>query len=679
MKKTFLLFLLFLNVLSFAKAQIFEPVSWNISASNINENNEIEVTFKATMEKGWHIYGTSLPENGPLPTNFIFDLKNAKTIEDQPVVHSKLEKKFEPTFKMKLEWFEEEAVFTQRFKINNKEDYYIKGYVEFMACDNVTCLPPDRADFEIGTTNKEIVEVPVLPLSNIQCPSNQGPFQFESIQKETGGKNSQDLSKGEEVENDYWQPVVEEINSYGTTNPSTEESSLWLIFLRGIFYGLIAIVTPCVWPIIPMTVSFFLKRGNDPKKGKRSALIYGLSIILIYVVLGLLITIIFGASALNSLSTNAIFNILIFALLVLFAISFFGGFDIALPGTWSSKIDQKADKATGLVSILLMAFTLVIVSFSCTGPLIGTLLVHVSMEKSILAPAIGMLGFAVALAGPFTIFAFFPNWLHNLPRSGGWLNSVKVVLGFLEVAFALKFLSVADLAYGWHILDREVFLALWIVIFFLLGVYLLGKIHFRGDDDPARVISVPRFFLAMITFSFVIYLIPGMFGAPLKAVSAFAPPMSTQDFNLQDNHVEALFEDYDEAMEYAARQKKPVILDFTGAGCVNCRKMEVSVWNNPEVKELLTKDYVLVTLWVDSRKHLEEPFTVIENGKERMISTVGEKWSYLQRHKFGANAQPYYVLLDNEGSILNYPFAFSENADEFISFLQQGLENYYDK
>jgi thiol:disulfide interchange protein DsbD len=672
MKKTFLFFL-FLSVISFAKAQLLEPVSWDISSSGINENNEVEVTFKAIMEDGWHIYGTELPENGPLPTRFIFELKNAKTVTDKPVIHSRLEKKFEPTFKMQLEWFEKEAVFTQRFKISDKDDYSIKGYVEYMACDNTTCLPPDRERFEIGTN-----VTGATPASNVRGASENGFFQFEPVKNEPNKENdkvAEEVAKND-VQNNYWEPVVGAINSYGTNNTPIEEVSLWIIFLRGIFYGLIAIITPCVWPIIPMTVSFFLKRGNDPKKGKKAALVYGLSIILIYVVLGLLITLIFDSSALNSLSTNAVFNILIFALLVLFAISFFGGFDIALPGTWSSKIDRKADNTTGLLSILLMAFTLVIVSFSCTGPLIGTLLVHVSMEKSMLAPLIGMFGFSVALAGPFTIFAFFPSWLHNLPRSGGWLNSVKVVLGFLELAFALKFLSVADLAYGWNLLDREVFLALWIVIFFLLGVYLLGKIHFHGDD-PIRVISVPRFFLGIIVFAFVVYLIPGMFGAPLKAVSAFTPPMSTQDFNLQNNHVEAVFEDYDEAMEYAARQHKPVIVDFTGAGCVNCRKMEVTVWNNPEVKELLTKDYVLVTLWVDSRKDLDEPFTVIENGKERAITTVGEKWSYLQRHKFGANAQPYYMLLDNDGNILNAPFAFSENADEFISFLKTGLENFY--
>ncbi len=423
-----------------------------------------------------------------------------------------------------------------------------------------------------------------------------------------------------------------------------------------------------------MTISFFLKRGNNPKKGKKSVLVYGLSIIVIYVGIGLIITAIFGASALNALSTNAVFNILIFLLLVLFAISFFGGFDIALPATWSSKLENKADKASGLFSILLMAATLAIVSFSCTGPLIGTMLVHVS-GGSIMNPAIGMLGFAVALAGPFTIFAFFPSWLRNLPRSGGWLNSVKIVLGFLELAFALKFLSIADLAYGWRILDREVFLVLWIVIFFLLGLYFLGKIRFNGDDK-VETISVPRIFMAIGTFAFAIYLFPGLFGAPLKSVSAFAPPVFTQDFNLHTNHVEARFDDYDEAMAYAAKNNKPVVVDFTGFGCVNCRKMEASVWSDEEVSRLLIEKYVLVSLFVDDKRPLKEPFFVTENGKQKKITTIGDKWSYLQRSKFGANAQPYYVLLDNAGNLLNKPFPFSENAREFASFLETGLRNF---
>ncbi len=656
MKKRALLFLLILCAVTSLKAQIFEPVTWKITSSEVNDKDEITVTFLATIEKGWHIYGTSLPKDGPMPTVFVFEeLKNAETI-GLPVCNSKLEKKYEPTYNMVLSWYENEAVFTQKIKIKDKKDYQVKGFAEYMACNDVTCLPPAREPFSIGNEEKNAAVV--------NGNESSGLFSFSPIKSKK--------------ETDYWKPVIDEMNTYSYKDTSADEAPLWLIFLKGILGGLIAIVTPCVWPIIPMTVSFFLKRGKKPEKGKKAALAYGLSIILIYVVVGLIITVLFGASALNSLSTNAIFNVFIFALLVLFAISFFGGFDIALPATWSSKIDNKADKTAGFFSILLMAFTLVIVSFSCTGPIIGTLLVHVSVGGNIMAPAIGMLGFALALAGPFTIFAFFPSWLHNLPRSGGWLNSVKVVLGFLELAFALKFLSVADLAYGWHILDREIFIVFWIVIFFLLGLYLLGKIRFHGDD-PVEIVTVPRFMLSIFTFAFVMYLIPGLFGAPLKAISAFTPPMFTQDLNLYDSNVHAQFEDYDEAMRYASEHKKPVVVDFSGYGCVNCRKMETTVWSDPQVSNLLTGNFVLVTLFVDDRKILNEPMRVTENGKEKEIKTVGDKWSYLQRSKFGANAQPFYVILDNEGNVLNHPYAFSENTKDFISFLETGLENFNKK
>ena len=653
MKKKALLFFFILCAVTSLKAQILEPVTWKITSSEINDKGEITITYQATVEKGWHIYGTSLPEGGPLPTVFVFEESRNAEATGQPVCKSKLEKKYEPMFDMVLSWYENTAVFIQKIKITNKEDYLLKGYVEYMACNDNACLPPTREPFSTGKTETSVTAV--------TGGENSGLFSFEPL------KNDEDV--------DFWKPVIEELNSFSSTDAHNEEDPFWLIFLKGLLGGLIAIITPCVWPIIPMTVSFFLKRGNDPKKGKKAAVAYGLSIVFIYVVIGLVITLLFGASALNALSTNAVFNVLIFALLILFAISFFGGFDIALPATWSSKLDNKADKASGLFSILLMAATLVIVSFSCTGPIIGTLLVHVSIGGSIMAPVIGMLGFAIALAVPFTIFAFFPSWLHNLPRSGGWLNSVKVVLGFLELAFALKFLSVADLAYGWHILDREVFLVLWIVIFLLLGLYFLGKIRFKGDDR-IETVSVPRLFMAIGTFAFTVYLIPGLFGAPLKSVSAFAPPVFTQDFNLYNNHVHAKFDDFDEAMEYAAKQNKPVVVDFSGFGCVNCRKMEATVWNDLDVSYLLTEKFVLVTLFVDDRKALKEPYVVIENGKEKEIKTVGEKWSYLQRSKFGANAQPFYVLLDNEGNVLNKSFAFSENARDFTSFLETGLKNF---
>lgn len=487
---------------------------------------------------------------------------------------------------------------------------------------------------------------------------------------------------------DYWTPVVDELAAFGEDASNAANQAWWKIFLLGFLGGLVALLTPCVWPIIPMTVSFFLKRSGDKRKGIRDAATYGVSIVVIYVLLGLVITGIFGASALNALSTNAVFNIFFFLMLLVFAASFFGAFEITLPSSWSNAVDSKAESTTGLLSIFLMAFTLALVSFSCTGPIIGFLLVEVSTSGSILAPTIGMLGFAIALALPFTLFAMFPAWLKTMPKSGNWMNCVKVSLGFLELAFALKFLSVADLAYGWHILDREAFLSLWIVIFALLGAYLIGWLRFPHDEDEydesGNVVvnhrtSVTRFFMALVSFSFAIYMVPGLWGAPLKAISAFSPPMSTQDFNLYENEVKAQFMDYDAGMEYARRQGKPVMIDFTGYGCVNCRKMELAVWADQKVADIMQNDYVLITLYVDEKTKLPEPIKVTENGQERTLRTVGDKWSYLQRSKFGANAQPFYVLLDNEGKPLNKSYSYDEDVNKYIDFLQTGLKNYKNK
>ena len=447
----------------------------------------------------------------------------------------------------------------------------------------------------------------------------------------------------------------------------------------GLLGGIMAIFTPCVWPIIPMTVSFFIKRGGAQKGTTnsqviRDAIFYGLSIIIVYVALGLLVTLIFGASALNALSTNAVVNIIFFLVLVVFAASFFGAFEITLPSSWSTALNSKSGKTTGFISILLMAFTLVIVSFSCTGPIIGTLLVEAA-GKSIMAPAMGMLGFAIALALPFTLFAMFPSVLKKLPKSGGWMNTFKVTLAFLELALALKFLSVADLAYGWHILDREVFIALWIIIFALLGLYLLGLISFPHDDEDHRKTSVSRLFLAIISLSFAMYMIPGLWGAPLRAISAFAPPMSTQDWVMTPGasgsaHGEQIiFEDYDEGMAYAKEHNMPVFLDFNGYGCVNCRKMEAAVLEKPEVAEHLKK-YVIISLIVDDRTELDEPITVIENGKTITLETVGEKWSHMQRTQYQANAQPYYVQLDADGNkIVETSYAYDEDIDKFLEWL----------
>lgn len=646
-------------------SQILDPVKWDITLSEIEGNGDATISFKAKLEEGWHIYGMEIPAGGPQPTTIHFDTQKNADLVGKAKSTKQPTKKHDATFNMEISWFDEEVTFVQRIKVSNLDNYKISGYVDYMVCNDETCLPPKKEEFRFVKETKEEAYTTTDTTTKVTALT---PI-FKEIKRQENGD-----SKVAEGADNAWEPVVEEMSAFGETQDHAKEKSLWSIFLEGIIYGLLAIITPCVWPVIPMTVSFFLHRNKDARKGRTSAIFYGLSIVAIYEALGLLITILFGASALNGLSTNAIFNIVLFAILLLFAISFFGGFEIALPASWSTKIDQKAEKTAGILSIMLMALTLVVVSFSCTGLLIGTLLVHIS-SSNILAPAVGMLGFAIALAMPFTLFALFPSWLQNMPKSGGWLNSVKVVLGFLELAFALKFLSVADLAYGWGILDREVFLVLWIAIFSFLGLYLLGKIRFEADTEVGHL-SVFRMLLALVTFAFVAYLVPGLFGAPCKAVSAFAPPIYTQDFSMQDNKVHAQFEDYEQGLAFAKQYNKPLVIDFSGYGCVNCRKMEAAVWNDLKVSKLLTEDYVLVTLYVDNKKRLTKPYTVTENGKEVKINTFGDKWSYLQRHKFGANVQPLYTLIDAEGKALNKAFSFTENAGEFAEFLEKGIENF---
>ena len=643
-----------------ALAQIQEPIKFKTEWKQ-NSDSEAEIIFNATIDKGWHVYSTELEEGGPISASFNIDqIQGAETIGKLTPVGNEINE-MDPIFGMKVRYFKDKATFIQKIKITDK-NYSIKGYLEYGACNNENCLPPTSVDFNFNGTSTS--------------PATASESK-EDITNNAGGSSEISMTPlkiASSEKTDYWKPVINELNSFG--EHAGEESMSWIyIFLTGLAGGLLALFTPCVWPIIPMTVSFFLKRTKDKKKGIRNAWTYGASIVVIYLTLGLAITLIFGASALNALSTNAVFNILFCLMLLVFAASFFGAFEITLPSKWSNAVDSKAEQTTGLLSIFLMAFTLSLVSFSCTGPIIGFLLVEVSTTGSVIAPAIGMLGFAIALALPFTLFALFPSWLKSMPKSGGWMNVIKVTLGFLELAFALKFLSVADLAYGWRILDRETFLALWIVIFGLLGMYLLGKIKFPHDDDDQKV-SVPRFFMALISLAFAIYMIPGLWGAPLKAVSAFAPPMQTQDFNLYKNEVHAKFTDYEAGMEYARMNNKPVMLDFTGYGCVNCRKMELAVWTDQNVSKLLTEDYVLITLYVDDKTKLAEPITVTENGKERTLRTVGDKWSYLQRSKFGANAQPFYVLVDNEGMPLNKSYSYDEDIKLYIDFLETGLKNY---
>jgi thiol:disulfide interchange protein len=683
MQRKHILFVVFLLLSQLSMAQIFEPVKWTHELK-ITGATTGEIIHKATIDANWHLYGMVIPENGPRPTRFEYESIVNAELTGTVVGKSKLLEVFDQSFQMHLGWYAKEAVFVQQIKFSNAADVKIIGYVEFMACDDERCLPPNQDEFILG--NAKAVAKATAVAKSVSEKTNNEAAKPTATQAGTPPGGTEPLPAATTIEatitdematiatpsavTDYWKPVIDELRNFGSQLGSEGGVSMWLIFIAGLVGGFLALFTPCVWPIIPMTVSFFLKRSENKGRGRRDAVLYGFSIVIIYVILGLLITAIFGASALNSMSTNAVFNLLFFALLVVFAISFFGAFEITLPASWSSKLDAKAESTAGFLSILFMAFTLVLVSFSCTGPIIGTLLVEVSSTGSILAPAIGMLGFAVALAIPFTFFAFFPALLKSMPKSGGWLNNVKVVLAFLELALALKFLSVADLAYGWGILDREVFISLWIVIFTLLGFYLLGKLRFPHDSESKHT-SVLGTFLAIISLSFAVYMVPGLWGAPLKAISAFAPPLSTQDFNLYDNEVHADFSDYELGMQYAAQQGKPVVVDFSGYGCVNCRKMEATVWTHPRVKELLEDNYVLITLYVDDKTPLDEPFEIEENGRIRRIRTVGDKWSYLQRVKFGANAQPYYVMLDKNGMPINKSYSFDENPDNFIRWLEK--------
>jgi len=669
MKKTIKFILVFLVLsLNFnhLSAQFLEPVKWNCSI-----NDKGEIIFKATVDEGWHLYDMNLPEGGPISTSFTFESVKGAKLDGKVTTSSKIIKQYEEMFEMTVRWFGENPTFVQKLKITDKAAFSVKGSIEFMACNDANCVPGNE---EFSFSAKDLPEGVAVAKEAPQTVKDSKEFKDDSSDDSLTSLESLKPSDPT-TPPDYWRSSVEKLQSFGE-QVSTSDKSWIFIFLAGFAGGLLALLTPCVWPIIPMTVSFFLKRSkSNRKKAISDAILYGLSIVVIYLLLGILITVAFGPSALNDLSTNAIFNIIFFALLVLFAVSFFGAFELTLPASWSNKMDSKAESTTGLVSIFFMAFTLVLVSFSCTGPIIGTLLVETAGKGNIAGPAIGMFGFALALALPFALFALFPSWLQNLPKSGGWLNSVKVVLGFLELALALKFLSVADLAYGWRILDREVFLVLWIVIFSLLGLYLLGKLKLPHDSDLPYV-SVPRLFMSIISFAFAIYLIPGLWGAPLKAVSAFSPPLYTQDFSLYNGEVRPKFHDYDEGMAYARKNGKPVMLDFTGYGCVNCREMEASVWSDPRVKNIIDNDYVLISLYVDDKTNLDQPMEITEYDKTRTLKTVGDKWSYLQRHKFGANAQPFYVLIDNDGEPLAPAYAYKKNIDKYLEFLRSGVEKY---
>ncbi len=656
MKRYLLAIIATLAVISGIQAQILKPVTWS-SSVEMNDERNGRLIFKASIDEGWHLYGIDLPDGGPNPTTFTFDKVEGMTLNGDITPSRKPHEQVDMVFHLKLNWWEDKVDFYQDFTLNEPNGaYLVEASVRFQGCNDGSCIPPSTETFDFKGGN----------VASENTPSE------ETLQTDNKALSAPTHQKSSA--NKWWNPVVFTDDASDNT-ASIAESSWWYIFIWGFIGGLVALLTPCVWPMIPLTVSFFLKKSNSRRRSIADAFTYGCAIVVIYLVLGLAITLIFGASKLNDLATNAVFNLLFFLLLVVFAISFFGAFDIKLPSKWSNSVDSKAERTTGMLSVFFMAFTLVLVSFSCTGPIIGTLLVEAASVGDITGPAIGMGAFALALAIPFTLFAIFPSWLKEMPRSGGWLNSVKVVLGFLELALSLKFLSVADLAYGWGILDREVFVSLWVIIFILLGMYLLGKIRF-SHDAPLDHVPVGRFFLSLISLAFAVYLIPGLWGAPLKSVSAFVPPLYTQDFNLYEGGNFKVFHDFDEGMAYANENNRPVLVDFSGYGCVNCRKMEGAVFDTQEVSSIIKENFVLITLMVDDKTSLEKPIEVNENGKTVMLKTIGDKWSYLQRSKFAANSQPYYVMLDNEGKPLASPYYYDENVAKFVEWLNSGLKSY---
>ena len=693
-RKNILLILLMLFFSITAMAQQ-KPIHASIQQKQVSPT-EVEVVFTAKIDQGWHIYSTNLPADGPTSASLHIDKAEGVTPVGKLTARGKELNVYDKTFEMKLRYFENNVSFVQRYKITAKT-YIIKGYLEYGACNDEMCLPPMQEEFNFkgngpasapaatpSTVNSEAEKIPTAAtdvaadgLSALTATTADTAKKSDVLPADTAGAIKQENAQVNADVN-LWQPVIKELSAFNSSKDSTN-SSLLAIFLMGILGGFIALLTPCVWPIIPMTVSFFLKRAKDDrKKGIRDAVTYGLSIIVIYMALATLVTWAFGPQKLNELATDAKFNVFFFLLLIVFAFSFFGWFELRLPSSWGNAVDNKASATTGLLSIFLMAFTLSLVSFSCTAPVVGLLLVQAATSGDWVAPAVGMFGFALALALPFTFFALFPTLLKKAPKSGSWMNMIKVVLGFIELAFSLKFLSVADLAYGWHILDRETFLSIWIVLFGLLGLYLIGKLKFPHDDPDQKAMPVPAIMLGLCSLAFSVYMLPGLWGAPCKAVSAFAPPINTQDFNLAPQTVHAAYTDYDEGMRAAAAAGKPVLVDFTGFGCVNCRKMEASVWTDSRVADKLNKDYVLISLYVDDKTPLKQPVEVkLPDGTSRTLRTIGDKWSYLEQTKFGYLAQPFYVPLDNAGKPLNGSFSYKEDVPAYLEFLEKGLDNYH--
>ena len=689
--KSILLFFTYLIASQTLYAQIIDPVKASVEQKAVSGKDDVvDIVFTFVIDEGWHVYG---PDNsgGPTPMTIKFESVEGAQPEGSLRLSPAPQRIMDPIFECEVTFVEKRATATQRLKLKDG-DWKADGYITYGACNDENCMPPTNVEFSFKGTKATPTPKAEKPseYKTVAVPNENTIEPYDTLQPDSAAQAptpGPDLGDNPQLgATDLWTPVIDELHALDAQS-DTSSRSLWGIFLLGVLGGLIALLTPCVWPIIPMTVSFFLKRSKDDKQqGIIDAILYGLSIVVIYVGLGLLVTLIWGPSSLNALSTNAIFNLFLFALLLIFAASFLGGFELTLPSSWSTKMDEKASSTTGVISIFFMALTLVLVSFSCTGPIIGLLLVDMVTSGSVVAPTVGMLGFALALAAPFTLFAMFPTWLKSAPKSGNWMNVIKVVLGLVELAFALKFLSVADLAYGWRLLDRETFLCLWILIFALMGFYLLGWIRLPHDedeyDDEGNVVAHPkigvtRFLAALCVLAFALYMVPGLWGAPCKAVSAFAPPMWTQDFNLNTNTVEAVYTDYEQGVEAARRAGKPVMLDFTGFGCVNCRKMEAAVWPDPRVRQLMTENYVLVSLYVDDKTPLPTTVQVTEtDGTVRKLRTVGDHWSYLQRTKFGAQTQPFYVLIDHQGRPLAGSYSYKEDVPAFVSWLESGLKRF---
>ena len=716
MKKLFLIF--FLACINFlASAQIYDPVSWKFAAENITDK-EATLVITANIEPGWHVYSQYIEEGGPIPTSFKFQEKGftrVGSVTESPKAISA----FDPNFNMQIAWHKNQVRFSQKIKLL-QPNIEVKGTLEFMVCNDTNCLPPEEVPFSISVsapkaTAQKVVD-PVKPTENQAAQSKPESVNVVALPQalepdsSTVHKNSSALQV--EMDSSLAEDSIVTsknrlANQAGGTNKDVKDESspegqtLWGIFIAGLIGGFAAFLMPCIYPMVPLTTSYFTKRSGSRTKGIWNAVIYGVSIIVIYVALGMIITLLFGASALNEAASSALFNLLFFVIIIIFAISFLGAFEITLPSRFVNKIDQKSDRG-GLIGIFFMAFTLALVSFSCTGPIIGYLLVEAVSSGALLGPAIGMFGFSIALAIPFILFALFPAFLKEMPKSGGWLNTVKVSLGFLELALAFKFLSNVDLAYHWGILDREVFLSIWIVIFALFGFYLLGKIKL-SDSDGNGVLSLPRLFFAMLIFSFTVYMVPGMWGAPLKGISAWLPPQPTQDFDLNkltyagmstgdNNKVEGparkyagifhaphgldAFYDYQEGLDYARKVNKPVLIDFTGWSCVNCRKMEASVWSDPEVLKLLREDFVLISLYVDDKTELEESEKYVSEFSGKKISRIGQKWSDMQASIFGTNSQPYYVIVDADGKRLIPPQAYNLDIQNYVQFLKDGIDVY---